>query len=49
MLKVSEYGVSSGPHFPVFTPNTGKDVPEKNSVFGHFSRTVDQGHFRNPS
>ena len=32
--KVSKYGVSSGPYFPVFRTNTGKYEP-KNSVFGH--------------
>ena len=25
--KVSKYGVISGPHFPVFSPNTGKYGP----------------------
>ena len=46
--KMSKYGVFSGPYFPafglqylsVFTPNAGKYGPEKNSVFGHFSRIV---------
>ena len=28
-LYVSKYGVFSGPHFPVFSPNTGKYGPEK--------------------
>ena len=32
-LKVSKYGVLSG-------PNAGKYGPEKNSVFGHFSRSA---------
>ena len=27
--KVSEDGIFSGPYFPVFSPNTGKYVPEK--------------------
>ena len=27
--KVSKYGVSSGPYFPVFSPNTGQCGPEK--------------------
>ena len=35
--KVSKYEIFSGPHFPVFSPNTGKYRPERNSVFGHFS------------
>ena len=26
--KVSKYGVISGPHFPVLSPNTGKYGPE---------------------
>ena len=49
--KVSKYDVSSGPYFPVFelntqiyenkfSSNTGKNEPEKNSLFGHFSRSV---------
>ena len=36
---VSKYGVFSGPCFVVFSPNTRKYGPEKNSVFGHFSRS----------
>ena len=28
-VKVSKYGVFSGPYFPVFSPNTGKCGPEK--------------------
>ena len=39
---MSKYGVFSGPYFPVFSPNTGKYEPEKNSVFGHFSRSDSQ-------
>ena len=35
-VKVSKYGVISGPYFPVFSPNTGKYGPEV-TVFGHFS------------
>ena len=27
-VKVSKYGVISGPYFPVFSPNTGKYGPE---------------------
>ena len=38
--KVFKYGVFSGPYFTVFSPNTGKYGPEKNSAFGHFSRSV---------
>ena len=29
----------SGPYFPVFSPNTGKQGPGKSSVFGYFSRS----------
>ena len=36
--KVSKYEDFSGPHFLVFSPNTGKYG--KNSVFGHFSLSV---------
>ena len=35
-VKVSKYGLISGPYFPVFSPNTGKYGPEV-IVFGHFS------------
>ena len=50
--KVSKYGVFSGPYFPVFGLNTEYSVnlhvqseyrniwTRKNSVFGHFSRSV---------
>ena len=41
--KVSKYRVFSGPYFPVFGLNTGKYRPEKNSVFGHFSRNDRNG------
>ena len=46
---VSTYGVFSGPHFPAFGLNMdrfriqsecGKIWTRKNSVFGHFSRSV---------
>ena len=37
--KVSKYRVSSGPYFPIFSPNTGKCEPGKNSAFWHFSRS----------
>ena len=33
-----KYGVFSGLCFPVFEMNTRKYGPEKNFVFGHFSR-----------
>ena len=33
--KVSKYRVFSGPHFPIFSPTTGK-YGKKNSVFGNF-------------
>ena len=39
---MSKYGVFSGPYFPPFGLNTGKNGPEKNSVFGHFSHSVNQ-------
>ena len=32
--KVSKSGVSSGPYFPVFSPNTGKYEPEKAPYYG---------------
>ena len=35
-LKLSKYRVFSGPYFPVFSSNTGKQGTE-NYVFGHFS------------
>ena len=38
--KVFKYGVISSPYFPVFGLNTAKYVPENNSVFGKFSRSV---------
>ena len=38
--KVFKYGVSSGPYYPVFSPNTGKYVAEK-SVSGHFSQSAN--------
>ena len=53
--KVSKYGVFSGPYFPVFGLNTGRYLSlriqsecgkvrtRKNSVFGHFSRSVSNG------
>ena len=53
VLKVSKYGVLSGPYFPVFGLNMKiygvnlhiqseyrKIRTRKNSVFGHFSRSV---------
>ena len=39
--KVFQYRVSSGLDFSVFSPNAGKYGPEKNSVFGHFSRSAN--------
>ena len=35
-LKVSKYGVFSGPYFPAFSPNTGKYGPEKTSYVDTF-------------
>ena len=34
--KVFEYGVSSDPYFPVFSPNTGKCGPEKTPYLDTF-------------
>ena len=34
-----KYEIFSGLYFPKFSPNTGRHRPEKNSVFGHFSRS----------
>ena len=31
-----KYGVSSGPYFPVFSPNTGKYEPEKTPYLDNF-------------
>ena len=36
MLKVSQYGVISGPYFPVFRLNTGKHVSEITSYLYTF-------------
>ena len=35
-LKMSKYGVFSGPYFPILSPNTGTRI---NSIFEHFSRS----------
>ena len=40
--KVPKYEVFSGPYFFVFGQNTGKGGQEKNSVFGHFSRSENE-------
>ena len=32
----SQYGVFSGPNFPVFSPNTGKYGPKKTPYLGTF-------------
>ena len=34
--KVSKYGVFSGTYFPVFSPNTGKNEPEKTPYLDAF-------------
>ena len=34
--KVSKHGVFSGPYFPVFSPKTGKYVPEKTPYLDTF-------------
>ena len=36
---MSKYGGFSDPYFPVFGQNKGNEGPEKNSLFGHFSRS----------
>ena len=36
MGKVSKYGVSSGPYFPVLSPNIGKYGPEKTPYLDTF-------------
>ena len=36
MLKVSKYGVFSGPYFPVSSPNEGKYEPEKSPYLDTF-------------
>ena len=41
---MSKYGVFSCPYFPVFELYTGKYGPEKNSIFGHFSRTANRAY-----
>ena len=38
--KVSKYEVYSGPHFPVFSPNTGKHGPEKTPYLYTFHADV---------
>ena len=35
-VKLSRYGVFSGPYFPVFSPNTEKYGPEKTSYLDTF-------------
>ena len=42
--KVFKYGVSSGPYFPVFSPNMGKYGPEKTpylDTFHEVQTTID--------
>ena len=36
MFKYGQYGVSSGPYFPVFSPNTGKYGPQKTPCLDTF-------------
>ena len=51
--KVSKYGAFSGPYFPVFGLNTEiywiwrtqENTDQKNSVFGHFSRSAISRHW----
>ena len=44
-VKVSKYGVFSGPYFPIFSPNTGKYRPGKTSYLDVF-RAVHHSHER---
>ena len=47
---MSKYGVTSGPYFPVFNPNTGTHGPEKTPYFDTFhvvNINVGQGTFLN--
>ena len=37
-----KYGVFSGPYFPAFGLNTGKNGPEKTQYLDIFSRSVDK-------
>ena len=41
--KVSKYWVFSGPYFPVFSPNTGKYVPEKTPCLDTFHIVENYG------
>ena len=36
--KVSKYGFFSGPHFPVFSPNTGNYGPKKLRIWTPFTQ-----------
>ena len=38
--KVSKYGVFSGPYFPPYSVQMQENTDQKNSVFGHFSRSA---------
>ena len=40
MFKYGQYGVSSGPYFPVFRPNTGKYRPEKTAYLDTFQEVL---------
>ena len=40
--KVFNYGVFSGPYFPVFSPNTGKYGPEKTPYLDTFHTVADE-------
>ena len=35
-MKMSKYGVFSGPYFPIFNPNTGKCGPENTPYLDTF-------------
>ena len=45
MRKASEYGVFSGPYFPVFSPNTEKYEPEKTSHLDTFHAVIGSEKF----
>ena len=40
LLKTCPNGVSSGPYFPVFSPNTRKYGPEKIRIWTHFMQCL---------
>ena len=44
MSKVSKYGIFSGPHFHVFSPNTGKYGPKKTPYLDTFHAAFGVGN-----